>query len=146
MNMYERDKNHPCIITWSLGNEAGNGLNFYVTYNTLKALDSRPVQYERALLEWNTDIFCHTTVPPVSRKYAQNPEMTRPLILCEYAHAMAHSAISRITGTSSEIPQAAVFGIKGTRPLSKLIRRRLRRVRHPVRRRLLYQRHSISRP
>ena len=58
MNMYERDKNHPCIITWSLGNEAGNGLNFYVTYNTLKALDSRPVQYERALLEWNTDIFC----------------------------------------------------------------------------------------
>ena len=42
LNMYERDKNHPCIITWSLGNEAGNGVNFYVTYNTLKALDSRP--------------------------------------------------------------------------------------------------------
>lgn len=92
MNMYERDKNHPCVITWSLGNEAGNGLNFYVTYNTLKALDSRPVQYERALLEWNTDIFCPMYHSPAHiEKYAQNPEMTRPLILCEYAHAMGNS-------------------------------------------------------
>ena len=72
---FERDKNHPCIITWSLGNEAGNGLNFYVTYNTLKALDSRPVQYERALLEWNTDIFCPcTTVPPISRNTHRTPK------------------------------------------------------------------------
>ena len=92
LNMYERDKNHPCIITWSLGNEAGNGVNFYVTYNTLKALDSRPIQYERAQLEWNTDIFCPMYHRPAQiEKYAQNPEMTRPLILCEYAHAMGNS-------------------------------------------------------
>lgn len=92
MNMYERDKNHPCVITWSLGNEAGNGLNFYVTYNALKALDSRPVQYERAQLEWNTDIYCPMyTRPENIEKYAQNPDMTRPLILCEYAHAMGNS-------------------------------------------------------
>ena len=92
MNMYERDKNHPCIITWSLGNEAGNGLNFYVTYNTLKALDSRPIQYERAQLEWNTDIYCPMyATPAYLEKYAQNPDMTRPLILCEYAHAMGNS-------------------------------------------------------
>lgn len=92
MNMYERDKNHPCVITWSLGNEAGNGLNFYVTYNTLKTLDSRPIQYERAQLEWNTDIYCPMyTHPDGLEKYAQNPEMTRPLILCEYAHAMGNS-------------------------------------------------------
>lgn len=92
MNMYERDKNHPCIITWSLGNEAGNGLNFYVTYNTLKMLDSRPIQYERAQLEWNTDIFCPMYTRPANiEQYAQNPEMTRPLILCEYAHAMGNS-------------------------------------------------------
>lgn len=58
LNMYEKDKNHPSIITWSLGNESGNGINFYVTYNTLRLLDSRPIQYERAGLEWNTDIYC----------------------------------------------------------------------------------------
>ena len=92
MNMYERDKNHPCVITWSLGNEAGNGLNFYVTYNTLKMLDSRPIQYERARLEWNTDIYCPMYAhPDYIERYAQNPEMTRPLILCEYAHAMGNS-------------------------------------------------------
>lgn len=92
MNMYERDKNHPSVIIWSLGNEAGNGLNFYVTYNTLKTLDSRPVQYERAQLEWNTDIYCPMYHRPDHiEKYAQNPEMTRPLILCEYAHAMGNS-------------------------------------------------------
>lgn len=92
MNMYERDKNHPSVIIWSLGNEAGNGLNFYVTYNTLKTLDSRPIQYERALLEWNTDIYCPMYASPsYLEKYARNKEMTRPLILCEYAHAMGNS-------------------------------------------------------
>ncbi|MBQ8672646.1 MAG: DUF4981 domain-containing protein [Bacteroides sp.] len=92
MNMYERDKNHPCIITWSLGNEAGNGLNFYVTYNTLKTLDSRPIQYEGAKLEWNTDIYCPMYARPADiEKYAKDSLMTRPLILCEYAHAMGNS-------------------------------------------------------
>ena len=92
LNMYERDKNHPCVIVWSLGNEAGNGFNFYSTYRRLKELDTRPVQYERAGLEWNTDIFCpmYATIEYLER-YAQNPESTRPLILCEYAHAMGNS-------------------------------------------------------
>ena len=47
--MVQRDKNHPSIITWSLGNEAGNGVNFFATYDWIKQRDpTRPVQYERA--------------------------------------------------------------------------------------------------
>lgn len=91
-NMFERDKNQPSVIIWSLGNEAGNGVNFYATYQYLKDSDpTRPVQYERSLQEYNTDIFC----PMYMRiegmeKYAQsNPH--RPLIQCEYAHAMGNS-------------------------------------------------------
>ncbi|MDR0962670.1 MAG: DUF4981 domain-containing protein [Mediterranea sp.] len=93
VNMYQRDKNHPSVIIWSLGNEAGNGINFYATYNALKLLDtSRPIQYERAGLEWNTDIYCPMyTSPQGIERYAQNEAMTRPLILCEYAHAMGNS-------------------------------------------------------
>lgn len=92
VNMYERDKNHPSVIVWSLGNEAGNGVNFYKTYSLLKELDSRPVQYEQAHLEWNTDICCPMYSRPADiEKYAKNPKHTRPLILCEYAHAMGNS-------------------------------------------------------
>ena len=91
-NMYERDKNHPCVIIWSLGNEAGNGVNFYVAYNSLKLKDTRPIQYERAGLEWNTDIYCPMYAPIQHlERYANNPAMTRPYILCEYAHAMGNS-------------------------------------------------------
>jgi beta-galactosidase len=90
--MVERDKNHPSVIIWSLGNEAGNGVNFYATYDRTKQRDpSRPVQYERALLDRNTDIFVPMYHPPERiEEYAKtNPE--RPLILCEYAHAMGNS-------------------------------------------------------
>jgi len=92
IRMVERDKNHPSIITWSLGNEAGNGVNFYATYSWIKGRDStRPVQYERALLDWNTDIY----VPMYAGfqrlvDYAESHD-DRPLIMCEYAHAMGNS-------------------------------------------------------
>ena len=91
-NVFERDKNQPCVIIWSLGNEAGNGVNFEATYDYLKAVDdSRPVQYERAGLERNTDIFCpmYATIQRME-KYAQS-DPQRPLIQCEYAHAMGNS-------------------------------------------------------
>ncbi len=91
-NMYERDKNHPCIITWSLGNESGNGVCYEAAYDWLKAKDStRPVQYERALYDRNTDIVAimYPSVDYLS-KYAQK-QQERPYIMCEYAHAMGNS-------------------------------------------------------
>lgn len=65
----------------------------YATYNWIKNRDtSRPVQYERAGLEWNTDIFCPMYDRPEEiENYAKNPNSDRPLILCEYAHAMGNS-------------------------------------------------------
>ena len=93
IGMVERDKNHPCVVTWSLGNESGNGYNMYETYLWIKSRDtSRPVQYERAGLEWNTDIYCPMYESPSGmERYAKNPESDRPLIQCEYAHAMGNS-------------------------------------------------------
>ncbi|MBR0304399.1 MAG: hypothetical protein IJQ94_02005 [Bacteroidales bacterium] len=91
-NMYERDKNHPCIISWSLGNESGNGVCYEAAYDWLKAKDStRPIQYERALYDRNTDIvtIMYPSVDHLS-KYAQK-QQERPFIMCEYAHAMGNS-------------------------------------------------------
>ncbi len=92
IRMYERDKNHPSIIIWSLGNEAGNGENFYHTYDWLKALDkTRPVQFEQAGEGRNTDIVCpmYAKVERMIDYASKNP--SRPMIQCEYAHAMGNS-------------------------------------------------------
>ncbi|WP_215223122.1 glycoside hydrolase family 2 TIM barrel-domain containing protein [Echinicola shivajiensis] len=90
--MVFRDKNHPSVVAWSMGNEAGNGYNFYKAYEWIKAYDpSRPVQYERSTYEWNTDIIVPQYPHPKSmERYAQsNPP--RPYIMSEYAHAMGNS-------------------------------------------------------
>jgi beta-galactosidase len=94
-NMFERDKNQPSVIIWSLGNEAGNGINFQATYDYLKMEDpTRPVQYEQAHQGANTDIICpmYLSIENMER-YASGEfgEPTRPLIQCEYAHAMGNS-------------------------------------------------------
>lgn len=90
--MVLRDKNHPSVIIWSLGNEAGNGWNFYQGYHLIKSMDpSRPVQYERAELNWNTDIFCPMYPDPDYLPKYDSSHPTRPLIMCEYAHAMGNS-------------------------------------------------------
>jgi beta-galactosidase len=92
IRMFERDKNHPSIVTWSLGNEAGNGDNFFATYEWLKEHDTtRPTQYEGATRYENTDIQApmYARLPYLKRYAEDNPQ--RPLILCEYAHAMGNS-------------------------------------------------------
>jgi beta-galactosidase len=90
--MVERDKNHPSVIIWSLGNEAGDGPNFEATSAWIKQRDpSRPVHYEQAGRRPHTDIVCPMYPPPSElARYAAQPQ-TRPLIMCEYAHAMGNS-------------------------------------------------------
>jgi beta-galactosidase len=92
IRMVERDKNHPSVIIWSMGNEAGDGTNFEAASEWMHRRDpTRPVHYERAGRRPHTDIVC----PMYSRiesivKYAQ-AKQDRPLILCEYAHAMGNA-------------------------------------------------------
>ncbi len=96
--MVERDKNHPSVIIWSMGNEAGDGHNFLNGYKWIKGRDiTRPVQYERAEKSTNTperhtDIWCdmYATIEDIEA-YAKDPKNDRPMIMCEYAHAMGNS-------------------------------------------------------
>ena len=98
-------KNHPSIIVWSLGNEAGYGPNFEKAYDWVKAYDnSRPCQYERAELDGKTDIFCPMymdykdsenyskgNATNYKGKPVEGKSGVKPLIQCEYAHAMGNS-------------------------------------------------------
>ncbi|MFZ6013535.1 MAG: glycoside hydrolase family 2 TIM barrel-domain containing protein [Bacteroidota bacterium] len=91
-NMFEKDKNHPSIIMWSLGNESGDGAIFDSTYSWLHRHDgTRPVAYEPAKLLPYTDIYSpmYATIEKIEA-YAKT-NSTRPLIMCEYAHVMGNS-------------------------------------------------------
>jgi beta-galactosidase len=84
-------RNHPSIIIWSMGNEAGYGENFERCYDWIKSVDQRPVQYEQAGHAGKTDIFCPMYMGYEDCvRYAQG-DNPRPLIQCEYAHAMGNS-------------------------------------------------------
>ena len=94
-NMLERDKNHPSVIMWSMGNECGNGVNFEYTYDWMKNRDkTRPVTYERAIYDRNTDVIGLMYASP---KYLQKfvdeglDKEGRPFIMVEYCHAMGNS-------------------------------------------------------
>ena len=88
--MYERDKNYASVVTWSLGNEGGNGLNFYEGYEWLKNNDSRPVQYERAVNDFNTDMYVpqYPTPEELETYAASHPPKLQ--IMTEYSHILGN--------------------------------------------------------
>lgn len=89
----QRNFNHPSIIFWSLGNEAGYGSNFETAYDWVKAEDpTRAVQYEQAGTNGKTDIYCPMYANyNWCEKYSKEDKYQKPLIQCEYAHAMGNS-------------------------------------------------------
>ena len=95
INMYERNKNYPSVTFWSLGNEAGNGYNFYQTYLYIKNKEkdgmNRPVNYERALWEWNTDMYVPQYPGASWFEEIGQKGSDRPVVPSEYAHAMGNS-------------------------------------------------------
>ncbi len=97
-NMVERDKNHPSVILWSLGNESGYGPNHDAAAGWVRGRDpSRPLHYEGAIaLDWSgghraTDVVCpmYASVEDIET-WAETTTDSRPLILCEYSHAMGN--------------------------------------------------------
>lgn len=95
-NMYERNKNFPCVTVWSLGNEAGNGYNFYQTYLWIKEKEkegmNRPVCYERAQWEWNSDMYVPQYPGADWLEYTGKNGSDRPVVPSEYSHAMGNSS------------------------------------------------------
>ncbi len=90
--MVQRDRNHASVIVWSMGNEAGMGVNFEKCYNWIRENDpSRPIHYERALETQFTDIMCPMYATPQWCIDYLNSNPKRPLIQCEYSHAMGNS-------------------------------------------------------
>ncbi len=101
VRMVKRTRNHPSVTTWSMGNEAGNGVNFYEGYHAMKEADAteRPVQYERVETnsryvfgwEWNSDIIVPQYPDPAFLNWFGGFKSERPLIPSEYAHSMGNS-------------------------------------------------------
>jgi len=92
--LVKRDKNHPSVIIWSMGNECGNGPVFYEAYDWIKGYDNtRMVQFEQAGENTDTDIVCPMyPLMDYMHEYADDTTKKRPFIMCEYSHAMGNSS------------------------------------------------------
>lgn len=88
--MVHRDKNHPCVVMWSIGNEAGPGRNFQACRKAIRAIDlSRPIHYERMNSVADIDSTMYPSVDWLERTGQNNSD--KPFIICEYAHAMGNA-------------------------------------------------------
>lgn len=100
ITLYERDKNRACVVIWSLGNESSYGSVFYRGVDYIKARDTRPIHYEGLSTIFAEEEYYTNRVDIASRMYApptffdeflMDEKETRPLVLCEYSHAMGNS-------------------------------------------------------
>ena len=95
MNMYMRTRNYPCVTILSLGNEGGNGYNFYRCYEEMKLREqngmNRPVCYERAIMEWNTDMFVPQYPGAEWFRHMGEKGCEKPVCPSEYSHSMGNS-------------------------------------------------------
>ena len=92
VNMVKTFRNHPSIVIWSMGNEAGDGPNFADEYKAMRALDAtRPIQYERAQDSDHSDVKCPMYAKPWEVEGYVKNKPKKPYVLCEYTHAMGNS-------------------------------------------------------
>ena len=114
VRMVMRDRNHPSVIMWSLGNESGAGANISAAYSAVKELDGRPVHYEGSTRAWmdGTDIWSvmYPSVSEVS-ELAEGNAFSQPFFACEYAHAMGN-AVGNLREYWDEII-GSTYGIGG---------------------------------
>ncbi|KAI1822201.1 beta-galactosidase [Xylaria intraflava] len=92
VQLVRRDQLHPCVVMWSLGNEAFYGRNHVAMYNWIKSYDdSRPIHYEADIYAQTADLYSKM-YPPIGEiiDFANDKSITKPLILCEYVHAMGN--------------------------------------------------------
>ena len=89
VRMVERDKNHPSVIFWSMGNESGSGKNFDAIRDSIKKIDDRPIHYERK----NSIADIESTMYPSMEVTEKTDQMNsdKPYFICEYSHAMGNS-------------------------------------------------------
>lgn len=89
VRMVERDKNHPSVIFWSMGNESGGGRNFEATYQAAKAIDDRYIHYEGMNDVADMDSRMYPSIESMIEQDEQ--PRNKPYFLCEYAHAMGNA-------------------------------------------------------